>query len=158
MNGSTWVGLIKRIPEAQHENLVAVTNTGAEIMVQRILILEEGYIIFRGRPSGSTEVPRILLMPFDQLNHLAFNKPLPEAEIQALFGSGTEAVGAVPAKAEVPSPVPALEEQPASVEAPPPPPPESPANPPAAETAPPKPSQPSKSLLLARLRARLAKN
>src|SRR5260370_41600132 len=92
MKESAWVGLIQRIPATQHDNLVAVTGTGAEIMVQKILILEDEFMIFRGRPAGSTDAPRILLMPFDQLNHLAFNKPLPEGEIKALFGSGTAAI------------------------------------------------------------------
>jgi len=104
MNSSTWVELIRRIPEAQHDNLVAITCTGAEIMVQKILVLENDYMIFRGRPAGSTEAPRILLMPFDQVNHLAFNKPLQEAEVKTMFGSGTGAVMDSPptAAAEIP--------------------------------------------------------
>ena len=151
MNSSTWVDLIRRIPEAQHDNLVAVTCTGAEIMVQKILVLENDYMIFRGRPAGSTEAPRILLMPFDQVNHLAFNKPLKEAEVKTMFGSGTAAVmdSAPPAAAEIP-----VVEAPAAApeESPPPP------SPGGAPPAPAKPALPSKSILLARLRARLSKD
>jgi hypothetical protein len=162
MNGSTWVDLIKRIPEARQDNLVAVTGTGAEIMVQKILVVEEGYMIFRGRPAGSTDAPRILLMPFDQLNHLAFNSPLPEPEILAMFGPGMVAVGDVPVKAEAAPPIPAppiaAVEQTNNVEEPPPakepPPPQNPAPAPTSSAKHP----PSKSVLLARLRARLAKN
>jgi hypothetical protein len=150
MNSSTWVDLIKRIPEAQHDNLVAVSCTGAEIMVQKILVLQNEFMIFRGRPAGSTEAPRILLMPFEQVNHLAFNKPLPEGEIKTMFSNGTAAVFASPptSAAEIPvveSPVAAAEETP-----PPPP--------PAADPAPAKTALPSKSILLARLRARLSKD
>ncbi len=149
MKESAWVGLIQRIPETQHDNLVAVTGTGAEIMVQKILILEDEFMIFRGRPAGSTDAPRILLMPFDQLNHLAFNKPLPEGEIKALFGSGTAAVCDAQAKPA------AAVEQPTETAAPPEETP-SPANFPKADPLPAK-SVPSKSILLERLRARLSK-
>ena len=152
MNSSTWVDLIRRIPEAQHDNLVAVTCTGAEIMVQKILVLENEFMIVRGRPAGSTEAPRILLMPFDQVNHLAFNKPLQEAEVKTMFGSGTAAVFDSPptAAAEIPvgeAPLAAPEESPPS-----------PAPSPASQPAPAKPALPSKSILLARLRARLSKD
>jgi len=152
MKGSAWVGLIRRIPEAQQDNLVAITATGAEIMVQKILVMDEEFIIFRGRPAGSTEAPRILFMPFDQLNHMAFNKPLQEAEIKKMFGSETVAPEA-PAKAPPAPPIAA--EQPAS-ETPSSPVPR-PANSPATPPAPLKGAPPSKSLLLERLRERLSR-
>jgi len=150
MDSSTWVELIRRIPEAQHDNLVAVTCTGAEIMVQKILVLDNEFMIFRGRPAGSAEVPRILLMPFDQVNHLAFNKPLQEAEVKTMFGNGTAAVmvSSPTSTAEIP----VAEAAAAAPEESPPPPPA------AAQPAPAKTALPSKSFLLARLRARLSKD
>lgn len=149
MNGSAWVGLVQRIPEAQHDNLVVVTGTGAEIMVQKILVLEEAFMIFRGRPAGSTEVPRILLIPFDQINHLAFQKPLPEAEIKTMFSGETPAPEAKAAPAAAVEPI---SETPIAA----PPPPESPVAPPPADPSA-RAAPPSKSILLARLRARLQK-
>ena len=159
MQGSAWINLIRRIPEDQHDNLVAVTTAGAEIMVQRIILAEEEVLIFRGRPTGSTDQPRIIFLPFDQLNHLAFQKALPEPEIQAMFGSGTMSFAAAPVvKAETvaatAAPVPPSEPQPAPC----PPTPEKsvPPSPAPAAPAATKAAPPSKSILLARLRARLA--
>jgi hypothetical protein len=153
MNDSAWIGLIQRIPEAQQGNLVAVTITGSEMMVQKILVLEEQFMIFRGRLAGSTDAPRILLMPFDQLNHLAFNNPLPEAEIKTMFGNGTAAVLDAQPEPIPEQPIqavdPAGETLPAPETTPPP------ADPPAADPPTAKPAPPSKSVLLARLRARL---
>jgi hypothetical protein len=154
MQASAWIQLIERIPAAYHESLVAVTSTGAEIMVQRIMRLEEQFVILRGRPAGSTDQPRILLLPWDQLNHLAFHKALPEPEIQKIFGGGDAAVAPAPVT-EAPANQPAAE-QPVSApsdavttEVPKGPPP--PAVPPT-----PAPEKLSKSVLLARLRARMA--
>ena len=151
MNGSAWVGMIKRIPEAQHDILVAVTSTGAEIMVQKIMVLEEEFMIFRGRPAGSADAARIVLLPFDQLNLLAFGKPLQEAEIQKMFGHGSAAVFATPAQAAPEKP--AQESAPAEHSPDPAP---TPQETPTADAALAKPAPPSKSILLARLRARLA--
>jgi len=153
MKGSAWVGLIRRIPEAQQENLVAVTGTGAEIMVQKILVMDEEFIIFRGRPAGSTEAPRILFMPFDQLNHLAFNKPLQESEVKAMFGNEAAAPTEAPTKAPAVPPIAA--EQPAGET--PSGPVSRPANSPASAPAPLKGAPPSKSILLERLRERLSR-
>lgn len=158
MDGTAWVKLIQRIPERQHDVLVAVTSAGDEIMVQRIIIVQDDVLIFRGRPAGSTEQARIVLLPFDQLNHLAFNKTLLEGDVQAMFGDGSvpQAAPAAPV-ADAPG-SPALEPV-ADAKAEPEPAPE-PA--PKEDLAAPKPASkskivpPSKSILLARLRERLA--
>jgi hypothetical protein len=162
MQGSAWVELINRIPEAHHDNLVAVTSTGAEIMVQRIMRLEEEFVILRGRPAGSTEEGRVLLLPWDQLNHVAFQKSLPEPEIQRIFGTGEAAPAAAqPAveklpeqstgAAEATAPAPELSKAPAPEPSKAPLPPSPAPQPPSG-----KPAPLSKSILLARLRARMA--
>jgi hypothetical protein len=153
MQGEAWIELIKRIPDTHHDNLVAVTSTGAEIMVQRIMRLEKDFVILRGRPAGSTEEGRVLLLPWDQVNHVAFHKSLSEPEIQRIFGNG-EALAAPPAKglAEHVS-----EQSPAELAATPATPEKDP--PSTAPTVPPPPTKAapvSKSILLARLRARMA--
>jgi hypothetical protein len=159
MLGPAWVDLIKRIPVAQHDNLVVVTATGAEIIVQRIMHLEEQFVILRGRPAGSTDPARVLLLPWDQLNHVGFHKALPESEIQRIFGSENSVPmpeplvekaheGAATAEASAPAPEAGKEVAPAA-------PPVSAT--PAAVPAPAGKHVPmSKSLLLARLRARMA--
>lgn len=155
MQGSVWAQLLQRIPERQHENLVLVTIAGAEIMVQRIICHEDTYMILRGRPSGSTEVARTIVLPFDQINYLAFHRPMLERDVLSMFATEGMVIAAPPpAKPSAETPrddEPALAEiTPAADAAPPATEPEPPAEP--ARSGP-----PSKSILLARLRARLGK-
>jgi len=150
MQAGCWIALFRRIPATQHDNLVVVTNTGTEIMVQKIVRMEEDFMILRGRLSGSTDQGRVLMIPYLHLCYLAFSKPLLEKEIQAIFGSAAgEGEFAQIARAEVAEEeqlteqeIEELEEE-EEVEAP-------------AVDPKSKPKPPSKSILLARLRERLA--
>jgi hypothetical protein len=133
-------------------------------------------MILRGRMAGSADEGRVIIMPFDQVTYLAFNKMMPEAELQAMFGKSASTVKwltveppppadaaiAVAPVAERPEGPPAAQEAVAApaaaqgADAP-----RSEADPgqpavPAGGKVPPRPAHPSKSLLLARLRARLA--
>lgn len=161
MHPYAWANLIRQIPPAFHEILVLVTDTGIELMVQNVLRLENDFIVIRGRTAGSTDGGLIMMVPWDRLSYVTLNRKLREAEVQSIFASFTPL--ALQAES-VPVALPPL-----SVALPPltpiiptPPPPEPATAPPqpaaAAETppAPVKPPQPSKSVLLARLRARLA--
>ncbi|MBM4070723.1 MAG: hypothetical protein FJ271_17475 [Planctomycetes bacterium] len=155
MQGSVWVQLLQRIPEKQYENLVLVTTAGAEIMVQRIICHEESFMILRGRPAGSTEVARTILLPFDQLNYLAFHKPILERDVLSMFATESTVVPAPPSKPNADTPREDLENAPeespsvtAESSAP-----SQPASQPEASRSGP----PSKSILLARLRARIGK-
>jgi hypothetical protein len=140
MQGSIWVQLIRRIPAEQEDNLIAVTTAGEEIIVKQLMVVAEDYLIFRGRSAGNTDQARLLLLPWDQLNYLAFANPVPEPEVRAMFGTGANGQ---PTEGDT-------TEGPADQAAPP--------DAPDPATAPAKPTVVSKSLLLARLRARLANN
>jgi len=149
MQGNAWVSLIQRIPAQYHENLTVVLSTGAEIVMQTITCLEPEYMVIRGRTAGSTDGCRVYIVPYDQVQYLGFLKRLTEPEMQAVFGSA-----APPVFAAAPAPVESV-----PTESPPGPGPTPPtAAAPAAETAPKKPAPISKSILLARLRARLGKD
>src|SRR5262249_10186078 len=90
MQGSTWLSVLGRIPAQQHDPLVIVTTTGCEIVLREIVRVEEEFIILRGRMAGSTDAGRVVILPFDQINYLGFNKLIPEAQLKAMF-SGTPA-------------------------------------------------------------------
>jgi len=176
MQGSAWLAVLGRIPALKHDCLVIVTTTGAEIVLREIVRVENDFMILRGRMAGSTDDGRVIILPFDQVTYFAFNKLLPEPEIQAMFGKSAPTVQwtnvQAPA-AETAAPLPAPPE-PAVPEFAAPPEahaptadaqgadaPRSAGDGPAAPAAvdgkaAPKPAHPSKSLLLARLRARLA--
>jgi hypothetical protein len=145
MQGSGWLSVLGRIPPPQHNCLVILTTSGMEIMLREIVRMENDFIILRGRMAGSTDDGRAIILPFDQINYLGFNKMMSEAELQAMFGqSDAQSPPAAPTPIEKP---PAVAPPPAGT----PPPAAAPGGKATAKAA-----HPSKSLLLARLRARLS--
>ncbi|MCC6419217.1 MAG: hypothetical protein IT429_13360 [Gemmataceae bacterium] len=164
MQGAGWIPLLRKLPPALHEGLVLITTNSSEIIVQTIVRAERDYLVVRGRTSGSTDAGRVIIVPFDQINYASLTRRVLEAELQAILNTPG---GPAPASASA---------EPVQVAAPaaddfepfiPPPPPHqaSPADQAPAEAVPevsgsptrgqPRPVAPSKSVLLARLRARL---
>ncbi len=149
MNGSAWIPLLRRIPPEQVEKLCLVTTAGIELSLQSIVRMEEDFMAVRARLSGSSDTGRAFFIPFDQINFVGFTKPVREQELLTLFDGPEHYVPVARAEAG-----PAAEEQ-----QPAPPPPEAD---PAAPPAPPPPAVPAearplptKSKVLANLRARL---
>jgi hypothetical protein len=64
-----------------------------------VLRVEEAFLVLRGRVAGSTDIGRIFLIPFEQLDYLAFQRALSEAEVQAMLDGQllTSTVSAPPA-------------------------------------------------------------
>jgi hypothetical protein len=180
MQGAGWIELIRRIPVKYHDVLSFATVSGSEIMAQNIVRLEEDFVVLRGRLAGSQEAGRIMILPYDQIVNLALNKQLKEKDVTAIFGATLSSAAAAPARsaeseAEMEAPeegedvAAGAEEAPDAAETP-----EEEAqraqagvalstaahSAEAKEPAPPNPAQKpppvSKSLLLARLRQRLA--
>jgi hypothetical protein len=164
MQGPSWIALFERIPAKLQDSLALTLATGAEILMQSVLRLESDFAIIRGRMSGSTDAGRVLIVPYDQIVNLAFTKRMLVADVQAVFGNTMETAGAngealgaeeetageaaTDDAAEIPSQGVAVEMR-TVLNKPPAP---------GASAAPGKnqPPPPSKSILLARLRARLA--
>jgi hypothetical protein len=148
MQSASWVTLLQLIPLEQQFNLMLLTNNGIEISIQSIIRAEEEYVVLRGRMAGS-DLGRTLFLPYERITYIGFQKAIKEAEVRAMFGEGPlEAAPAAELKpAELPPPQPT----------PAPPPPPQPA-PPTVTAGPPRSSTrfplPSKSAMLARLRAR----
>jgi hypothetical protein len=146
MDSAAWVALFQRIPVSYHDNVVVVMGTGAEVVLQTIAAMEPEYMVVRGRSAGSTDSGRVFVVPYAQIDYLSFIQRISEPELKTLFG------GDLPAFATIAPPT-ELEATPeiAAPPAPPEPPPSAPAADPAAKL----PPQVSKTVLLARLRARL---
>lgn len=90
MQQSTWIGLLRLIPPEKHDSLVVVTIIGIEITIQAVFRIEEEYVVLRGRLAGTSDAGRVFFLPYDQINFLAFQKEVAEAQIQDLYGdSGT---------------------------------------------------------------------
>jgi uncharacterized membrane protein len=150
MQGPAWVEFFQRVPVHQHDNLVLMTMTGTEVILQSIVALEEEYVVVRGRTAGSQDAGRLLMLPYYKLDYVGFQRKVMEPEAQAMFGNSPTAAALPAPAAGTPAPVAA----PAEAEQP------QPALPPDATPKPgdqqaKKQAEPSKSILLARLRARL---
>ena len=168
MLGPSWIALFERIPASLHDSLALTLVTGAEIIMQSVLKLESDFAIIRGRMSGSTDAGRVLILPYNQIVNLAFTKRMLVPDVQAVFGQTLESAATsresersegeaveTPAEnapedaaeaADPPSKGVAVEMRTAQCKPPPAP----------ASAAAGKSQPPSKSILLARLRARLA--
>jgi hypothetical protein len=159
MQGSAWLSLLRRLPPALHEGLIIVTSNSAEIVVQSILRAERELLMIRGRMAGSQETGRVIFVPFDQINYIGLGKKTSEAEIQEILakpvpGGRAEAAAASSAAGaaeEVDAFIPETAREPE-----PTPEPEQNGTASAQPAGPQKPNHPSKTVLLARLRARLA--
>jgi hypothetical protein len=156
MQSTSWIALLQRIPASQHEKLAVVTSVGIEIAIQNIFRLEPDHLVIRGRLAGTTETGRVFFIPYDQLNYVGFQKEVPEALIREIYGEpepAPEPNHRAEAKLETAPPAEVASAAPA---APPEPPEPKPALPPVLEPAKPEPrlAIPSRSGILARLRAR----
>ena len=143
MQGSAWIDLLRRIPVELHDALAFGLVTGEEVVVQQLLKLEDDFVIVRGRMAGTTVEGRVMMVPYAHMALAAFNKSLPESEIQAIFSKTAEAATEVRPPVESALPV-----RPSAMS--------DPNLPRPAQPGQPKPPPPSKSILLARLRERLA--
>lgn len=153
-----WIDLLNRIPASLYDSLALGLVTGAEVVVQQVIQMENDFVIVRGRMSGSTAEGRVLIVPYSHMAMLGFNKRMTEPEAQQIFGNPLPAVvrpqaapattaednvAAEAATAGQPAPVAEGPVLPA------------PTNKPLPKPEPPRAPQ-SKSILLARLRERLA--
>jgi hypothetical protein len=96
MQGPAWINLLSRVPPDQHDCLTLVTTTNAEIVLQRLVHLDNDFLVAVGRLGGSTDQGKLMVIPYDQLTYLAFNKKLSDAEIGAVLNpSGIAHTGAL---------------------------------------------------------------
>src|ERR1700736_6301393 len=86
MQGASWIGVIRRVPASLHDSLVVVTTTRAEIFVQKVIRLDRDFLVCLGRLAGSTEQGKVLIIPYDQMTYLAFNKKMSDDEIYSVVG------------------------------------------------------------------------
>jgi hypothetical protein len=166
MQGAAWISLFRRIPASHHDSMVLMTSTGAEIVLRRILRLERDLLVCQGRMAGSTDQGKLLIIPYDEIAYMSFSKKMTDGEIQAVVGKPGVAVKLVE-EAPEPEGEAALETMEELASEPmefslesatvlEPPLPESEAETVEGAKPGPKVAPPSKSVLLARLRQRLA--
>jgi hypothetical protein len=136
MQAAAWIGLLRRIPESLHDALALTLTTGSEVVVQQLVKLDGECLILRGRMAGTQDSGRIVMLPYCNLVAVNITRPLGEPEIEAIFGKDGQ-----PFPATIPLNDHVSGEAPAAAPA---------------DEAPARPAMPSKSVLIAKLRARLA--
>lgn len=152
MQGTTWISFFRRVPVNLHDCMAITMTTGAEIVLQSVVKLDVDFAILRGRMAGTTDGARVTIIPYNMMVSVAFNRRMTDAEVQKVFGAGGPMAAAMElgtAGGEAAASEAAPEATPPEPEpAPPPAPP--PVKPPVGGP------MPSKTMLLAKLRARLA--
>jgi hypothetical protein len=118
MQADLWKALLRRIPEEHADNLMLMTAQGTEINVQMILRMEEDVVILRGRLSGTSDAGRIFMVPYEHLDHIGFQRPMTDAQLQAALGI-TVTAATRPAPAAETAPPPAAPEAAPAAPAPP---------------------------------------
>jgi hypothetical protein len=151
MKGSAWIALLRRIPPELHSSLGLGLVTGGEVVVQQLIRLEEDFVVVRGRMAGSTAEGRVMAVPYSHMTLIALNKRMNEPEVQKLFGKTMPTAPLITEDGPLETRAPAEPMPPAAEPIAPAPAPIIAADASKAKTVP-----PSKSMLLARLRERLA--
>ena|SRR5438552_10488920 len=85
MQGPAWINLFQQIPTSLHDTLLLMTTTGFEIVLQRLIRLDREYLVALGRLSGSTDQPKLLIIPYVQMTYLSFSKKMTDEEIDQVL-------------------------------------------------------------------------
>jgi hypothetical protein len=145
-----WLQIVSRIGVENLDNVSLITVTGNELVIQSVFRLEHDFMIVRARTAGTMDTGRCIVVPYSQVDFLAFNKAMSEEQVTKLFDGPFQAVSpAMPVSA--PTPLPYIPAPRSAL-------PETPSAAPVEEatTGSDSSKQVSKSVLLARLRQRLA--
>lgn len=144
MQAESWIALFHKIPVNLHDSLALILTTGSELVLQKIQVLEPEYAVLRARLAGTQDGGRVVVLPYHQILAIAFTRRMTEAEVESIFDGAppsfaagqTLSAGGAADESE------SLEDTTLNAQA-------------GDVNTPSKPALPSKSVLLAKLRARL---
>lgn len=106
MRSEIWISLFNRFPPERIAKLSIVTVGGNEINVQTVFHIEDEYVVMRGRQAGTTDEPRVLMLPLDQIEFMSFRDVLKDTDVESIFGAASVArPGPKQAVAPPPEPV-----------------------------------------------------
>jgi hypothetical protein len=86
MTSRHWIELLERIPPQHHHHLVVQLAGGGEVILQAIVHLEEHFLIVRGRSAGSTEAGRVFFIPWERIQYLGLFWDISEEELRQMLG------------------------------------------------------------------------
>jgi hypothetical protein len=85
MQASSWLALFKRMPQDQHDNMSLVTNIGVEVALQQIIRLERDFMVVRGRLTGTMDTGLVIMVPYDQISYMNFVRKMGDEEVNEIF-------------------------------------------------------------------------
>jgi hypothetical protein len=94
MQSASWIALLRRIPANLHDGLVLTLTTGGEVVVQRFVKLDADVAILRGRMAGTQDNGRLVVLPYNNLIAINFTRRISDAEVETIFGKNTQAFAA----------------------------------------------------------------
>ncbi|MCS7046216.1 MAG: hypothetical protein NZO58_07660 [Gemmataceae bacterium] len=92
MQGAAWINLFRRIPANLQDSVAVGLVTGAEVVVQQIYKLEDDFVMLRGRMAGSNADARLMIVPYSHMTLIAINRRLTPVEAKALLGDDTASI------------------------------------------------------------------
>ena len=87
MHGAGWIELFRKVPMELHDTLALGISSGREIVVQQLLRLDAEFMVLRGRTAGTNDGGRIMILPYGHLVSIAFNRKLAAVEVEKVFGA-----------------------------------------------------------------------
>ena len=100
MPSSAWTRLLRLVPPKDQDGLILVTCNHTEFAVQSLLRFDADFLIIKGRLAGSQDAGRVYFVPYEQIDHIGFNREVKDAEFNAMFAN----LEAAPAFASPPEP------------------------------------------------------
>jgi hypothetical protein len=91
MNSQAWINLFRTIPVNLHDGLALTLTTSAEVIVQSFVKLDPDFVILRGRMAGTQDTGRVVILPYSNLVSVNFARRMTEPEIEAVFGRNVQA-------------------------------------------------------------------
>ncbi|HEX3313877.1 MAG TPA: hypothetical protein VHR72_03245, partial [Gemmataceae bacterium] len=87
-----WLQIVSRIGVENLDNVSLITVTGNELVIQSVFRLEHDFMIVRARTAGTMDTGRCIVVPYSQVDFLAFNKAMSEEQVTKLFDGPFQAV------------------------------------------------------------------
>lgn len=99
MHENAWLQVMHRVPRDKYDSLSVLMSTGTELVLQQVYRVENDFMIARARTVGTMDMGRVIVIPYAQIDFMAFNKPILEEEVLEIFGAPFVGVASAPAPA-----------------------------------------------------------
>ncbi len=87
MLNSSWVAFLRHLPPALQQGLAVKTLGGTEVSVQVLLRIDHEFFAFKGRLAGTQDAGRVFFVPYEQIDHLYYQKEVREEDFCTAFDS-----------------------------------------------------------------------